>query len=214
MTNKGSNPPRLALWLLRHTSTVERYEALTGDIIERFLEGQSRRWLWRQVLVASTLGAVEAIRRRWYLFAYAISGTVAQCLLFSSVPGRGFMLPGWSGLPWPLSQFEAELGMPVIATSTGLLVLSMGLLIERSFRWASLIRTFVFSLVVITGGFYSVDLFPWLLRPVPGDPYHKALIVPVSAVVILLGLAYFVAAWLGCTPTEQSYDRESRTARP
>lgn len=210
MTNKRSNPPSLALWLLRHTSTGARNEALTGDLIERFREGQSRRWFWGQVLFASALGALEAIRRGWYFFAYAIAGTVAQYLLYSNDLARGLVLPGWSSLPWPLSQFGLELGVPIIATSMSLLMLSVGLLIERSFRWWYLLRTFIFSLVLITAGQYSIEFSPWLLRPVQGDQYHKALI----ALLALLASAYLVAAWLGCAPTKHSHNRERRTTVP
>jgi hypothetical protein len=46
MTIKKSNPPRFAIWLLRHAS--EDNDALTGDRIERFREGQTYMWFWRQ----------------------------------------------------------------------------------------------------------------------------------------------------------------------
>jgi hypothetical protein len=52
MSGKNFNLPRLATWLLRHARPVGDSDALTGDLIERFREGQTRGWFWRQVLIA------------------------------------------------------------------------------------------------------------------------------------------------------------------
>ena len=51
-------------------------------------------------------------------------------------------------------------------------ILGSGLAIERSFRWISLLRTVVINLALITLSHYSIDFFPWVLRPVP-DGQHR-----------------------------------------
>jgi hypothetical protein len=45
-------PPTLAVWLLRCLRYFEYNEALAGDLQEEFASGRSRRWYWRQTLMA------------------------------------------------------------------------------------------------------------------------------------------------------------------
>jgi hypothetical protein len=45
-------PPKLALWLLKHCGSPYHSESLAGDLIEQYREGRSRGWCWRQVTVA------------------------------------------------------------------------------------------------------------------------------------------------------------------
>ena len=57
MSSEKSNPPKQAIWFLRHGCPGDN-EALEGDLIERFREGQTRGWFWRQVLIAAFVGFV------------------------------------------------------------------------------------------------------------------------------------------------------------
>jgi len=70
-------------------------------------------------------------------------------------------------------------------------------MIQRSFRWICLLRTGAINLALITLGHYSIDFLPWLLRPVPGEPYHMFLIIPGIVQVALFFSTFLVAAWLG-----------------
>jgi hypothetical protein len=147
------------------------------------------------------------------LFCYAIAGTIAMGRFSYAYPLRHVAASlHWSDLPWPWSQLVFELSGPAIAASTSLAILAAGLVIARSFRWASLLRTWIINLTLIAIGHYSIDAFPWLLRPVPGDPYHKILIVPGAVQLLLLVSAFLVAAWLGCPMAEHVDTSEERTA--
>ena len=83
MSGKKSNPPRLAIWWLRHACPGSDNNALTGDLIERFHEGQSVGWLWRQVLSAFAVGVVCEIQRHWphFLLRDRRSGNAHDSLL-------------------------------------------------------------------------------------------------------------------------------------
>lgn len=215
MTDKKVNPPSSAVWLLRHTFPGYHNEALTGDLIEKFHEGQTRRWFWAQVFFASAVAALRAIRRRWSFFCYAVAGTIAQYIFeYTNALGQVSTLLRWNELPWPLSHFVFELSVPAIAALSSLSVLAGGLLIARSFRWAYLLRTCIVTLVLITMLHFSTDVFPWLLRPVPGNPYLKVFIIPRSIQVLLLASAYLVAAWLGCPLEEHARGSEGRSEGP
>ena len=196
MSNGKTNPPKRAIWFLRHACPGDN-EALAGDLIERFREGQTRRWFWRQVFIAFILSVLGEIRRHWPHFCYATVGTVVTWCFWDahalwSVPGQH-----WSDLPWPWSQLAFELSRPALLALAALSILAAGLAIEQSFRWVSLLRTAMINLTLITLGHYSIDFLPWLLRPVPGDPYHKFLIIPVVAQVVLSFSTFLLAAWLG-----------------
>jgi hypothetical protein len=67
MNNERSQPPALASWLLRRLCSTKDKEALTGDLYERFGEGQSEGWFWRQVVIAILIGAVRGFSFRFFL---------------------------------------------------------------------------------------------------------------------------------------------------
>jgi hypothetical protein len=199
MNDNKSDPPGLAIWWLLHAWPGRDNEALTGDLIERFHEGQTRGWFWRQVMIAFIVSGLREMRHHWPYFCYAIAGT-AGIWLFDDVPAVR-KVPGllhWNELPWPWSQLAAELSRPALFALATLAILAAGLLIERRFRWISLIRTGVLNLALIAFGHYSIDLFPWLLRPMPGDQNHKFLIIPFIAILGLSFSTFLVSAWLGC----------------
>jgi hypothetical protein len=197
MKPASTMPPSVALWLLRYICRGQSNEALAGDLIERFREGTNRSWFWRQVVIACAWTFFSEMRRRWPLFCYAVVGTVAACLTPIYAPTRVSIWLHWSDLPWPLSQFVFELSTPVILTLASLCVLATGLAVQRTFRPGYLCRTWMISLILIAIMHFSVDLFPWLLRPIPGDPYHKVLIVPETLQVISLLATFILAAWPG-----------------
>jgi hypothetical protein len=60
---------------LRRLCPKDRQEALTGDLFERFDEGQSDGWFWRQVLIAILVGVSSGLRLHWPQIAFAIAGT-------------------------------------------------------------------------------------------------------------------------------------------
>lgn len=90
------------------------------------------------------------------------------------------------------------MGVPAQLALAALPILAAGLAIERSFRWVSLFRAALINLTLITLSHYSIDFLPWLVRPVPGDPYHGFLIIPGIAQVVLSFSTFLFAAWLGC----------------
>jgi hypothetical protein len=183
MSDEKSNPPRRAIWFLQNACPGEN-EALTGDLIERFCEGQTRGWFWRQVLIAFALGILSEIRRHWPHFCYAIAGAAMPAFLWKAVRGAGFWLHWWT-LPWPWSQFVLELSPTALLAWAALPVLAAGLAVNRAFRWVSLLRTGVINLALITLGHYLHDVFPWLRGELQ---------------VLLFFSTFLVAAWLGCLP--------------
>jgi hypothetical protein len=152
-----------------------------------------------------------SIRRRWPLVCYAIAGAIAMGFSpYPFIPVSALL--HWSDLPWPLSQMVFELSGPAIVTLASVSVLGIGLATANSFHWTSLLRTWIINFALIAFGHYSLDMFPWLLRSVPGDPYSKVLIVPGAVQVMLLFSAFLVAAWLGCPMEDADKPEEPRLA--
>jgi hypothetical protein len=190
------------MWWLRHACPGSDKDALTGDLIERFHEGQTRGWFWRQVLIAFIVGVLGEIRRHWPYFGYAIGGFVLEGFFWNAhALGSVPKWLHWNELPWPWSQLASELSRPALLALAALPVLAAGLLIERSFRWVHLVRTAVITLALIAFGHFSFDIFPWLLRP---------LIIPVIVQMVLVFSAFLVAAWLGCVTPGHADEFESR----
>jgi hypothetical protein len=202
MSGKKSNPPRLAVWWLGHACPGSDNDALTGDLIEQFHEGKTRGWFWRQVLIAFVVGILGEMRLHWPHFCYAIAGSSAMVLSgLTAMPailrGAGFWFHWWT-LPWPFSQLVLELSPTALLALAALPVLAAGLAINRRFTPVSLLRTGVISMALITLGHFSVDLLPWLSRPVPGDPHSRFLIISGGVQVALYFSTFLTAAWLGC----------------
>jgi len=200
MNDERFNPPRLALLLLRYACRNSYQEALIGDLIEKFREGQTRAWFWRQTLAAVILNALGQLRSYWPHISYAATAVFLRCF-FSDAD---FLKPlpkwlHWSSLPWPWSQLAFELSRHSLLALAALFTLSLGLIIERAFRWDRVVWTGLISLGVLALGHFSVDVFPWLHRPVPNDMYHRNfLIIPGSIRVALSFCGFFLAALLGC----------------
>jgi len=186
MSGKKSNPPELAIWLLRRACPGSDNDALTGDLIERFREGQTRGWFWRQVFVAFIVSVLADIRRHWLHFLYAIVGTPVTLFFWDArAPGHVLDWLHWRGLPWPWDELASVLlGPPALLALASLSVLAAGLAIDRSFRWVSLIRTGVINLALITLLHYSIE--PWLLVGHPVGWWCTFF------------STFLVAAWLGC----------------
>ena len=196
-----SNPPRSAVWLLRHACPGNHNEALTGDLVEKFREGRSHGWFWQQVLIAIAVGVLGEVRRHWPHFSYAIAGTAMPAFLSTTVEGAPRFLHWWV-LPWPWSQFVLELSGFALLALAALPVLAAALVINGAFRWISLLRTGMINLALITLGHYLLgylDTFPWLSRPVAGNPHLRIIVIlPPPVMVLLFFSGFLVSAWLGC----------------
>jgi hypothetical protein len=166
MNGKESNPPRLAIWLMRHACPRSNNEALTGDLVERFREGRSYGWFWNQVLIAITVGVLTESRRHWPQVCYAITGTV--------------MFTAFLGIP------IFERNPHVLQVLAALPALAVALLMNCSFRWASLLRTGVISVALL-------EIPPILLAEVIGP--H---VIPAFFWFLLIFSTLLVSAWLGC----------------
>ena len=190
MNREQSRPPAFAAWLLRHVCPHENREELTGDLLERFAEGQSRGWFWSQVLLAILVGAARSVQAHWPQVCFAIAGTA---LLKLSSPGRSHLLGqvwwwGSLGLPWPLSgAFETSF-WPAVSLMTVQPILAVVLFLNRTFNWFSLIRTYLISFALsLAMNLASIaGVFGGLKTPQP-------LFWPLVNFVLLL-----ISAWVGC----------------
>lgn len=95
MRGKHSRPPALATWLLLHLCDKNQ-DALVGDLFERFDEGQSAGWFWRQVLIAISFGVFSELRTRWLggqsakIFLTVLMALNALVFFFGALLHAGF----------------------------------------------------------------------------------------------------------------------------
>jgi hypothetical protein len=200
---------------LQHACPGRDNDALTGDLIERFREGETRGWFWMQVSIVFAVSVVGEILRHWPYFCYALVGTLMTWFFSDARALR--QVPGWlhwNDLAWPWSQVVFELSRPALLALAASSVLAAGLLVERSFGWVSLLRTAAITLALLALGHYSIDLFPWLLRPVPGYSDRKQLVIPVEFVVVLIFSTFLLAAWLGCRSPHRDQSRREAANAP
>jgi hypothetical protein len=110
-----TQPPRIAAWLLKRFASGPKRESLIGDLLERYRNGRSRAWFWRQVLSATMTAVVTDIRDHKLLDARAL-------------------VIGW-GLLWCCARFVTPLENPIasaVSVHTGNWLLTNG---HDSLRW-------------------------------------------------------------------------------
>jgi hypothetical protein len=81
--------PRVAVWCLTHLVYGERGSAILGDLLERFEQGESRSWFWRQTLATVAYGFRQAVRDHGAPFAGAVVLTVV--LYFAGEAGNSWI---------------------------------------------------------------------------------------------------------------------------
>jgi hypothetical protein len=82
---RSTRPPTIATWLLRHFGYGRNNDAIIGDLTERYRQGRSRRWYWRQVLVAM-------ISQRWYEMHRVFGGYMRRTIAFVSAVFVGLFI--------------------------------------------------------------------------------------------------------------------------
>jgi hypothetical protein len=149
MKTEGSHPPALALWFLRRLYPKRNREAITGDLLERFGEGRSGGWFWRQVLVAILVGASSQLRLRATEVSIAAAGTA----LIWCVPwGRIFPIAAMTrsmnwGARWRW--------LIVIEIVTAGMVLPLFAVLFRRWRilgWTNLLQVFFICTMLFAAG--------------------------------------------------------------
>jgi len=56
-----NQPPKVAKWLLRHFGSSPNIEAIVGDLDERYSQGRSYLWYWREALQAIVTGFCQEV---------------------------------------------------------------------------------------------------------------------------------------------------------
>src|SRR5215471_2020337 len=199
MNGERSRPPALAAWLLRHMCRNEVHASLAGDLLERFDEGASGGWFWRQVLTIVLIRASNGLRVHWPQILFSIAGGVILLFwgwrLLIGVLGetRIARIRDWGlGLGSPMSVVY-DLGIrSLLAALTIQPILAVLLVLDRAFRWRSLLRTLLISVPLIAA---NVAAFQWWASP------------GMASVVLFLALilcTLLVSAWVGCQPAPGS----------
>lgn len=196
MSGEGARPARLAIWLLRHACPGSDHEALTGDLLEQCLERRSPLWIWRQVFLAIAVNVLVQMRRYWPHILYAVVGAEMRWLLGEAVLTPLDIVPWWT-LPWPWSMVVFKLIPDFVYVLAALPVLGLGLAIQGTFRWRSLLWTGALSMGLVAIGVQSI-VFPALFQPVSADRLiYTTRILPIF--MLVLGYSgHFFSAWLGC----------------
>jgi hypothetical protein len=178
MTENGNEPPRLAMWLLKHACPGRDREALTGDVVERFCEGRSPTWVWKQALVAIAIGVPTQMRRNWPLISYALAGAAMAFAAPDNFYLRAQAAAHWWILPFLLSVFAFLASPAALLAAAASPILVAALLFNGAFRGRGMfrmclftVRSWLLSLVLITAGPFLVFLpNPNPLNVMPAGP--------------------------------------------
>src|ERR1044071_9632372 len=65
-------PSHIAAWLLRTLGSSPNGETIIGDLDERYRNGRSRSWYWRQVIIAIFSSTLAEVRSHKFLAARAV----------------------------------------------------------------------------------------------------------------------------------------------
>ena len=192
----ASQPPRLASWLFHHLASSPQRESLAGDLIERYHQGQSATWYWRQVLAAILAGVIRDIREGTPMDLHIkkvwLPGA-ASCLLFFGFYWILLLLP------FDKNRFQfislPYLVLPLVGALGAYLSRRMkGSVVERIVAALFLVFTFValFAVRIVYGLFLE------------GKPYTLAHFLSGLSVTLVFviggGLLLLLGAWPFCRP--------------
>ena len=193
----ASQPPRLASWLLHHLASSPQRDALAGDLIERYHQGQSATWYWRQVLAAILAGVIRDIREGTPMDLHIkkvwLPGA-ASCLLFFGFYWILILLPfdknrfQFISIPYLVLPFVGALGAYLSRRMKGSVV-------ERILAAWFLVFTFValFAVRIVYGLFF--EGVPYTL-----SHFLAGLSVTLVFIVVVGGLLLVLGAWPFCRP--------------
>ena len=194
MNQPKPEPPSSALWLLHRFLPTERREALLGDLLEKFHQGRSSCWLWREVLIAVALSFGTTLRMHRAEVAFTILGTTLHAMWWTSRWWRmAWQSPmmqslyAW-GLGWP---FPLSSAYDILFHSIVRLVLLLPLVAvfsssQGGWRGARVLRAIGIGLALLTPG----EVLVLLSR---GSVYISMF------ESILFFLALLLSIWTSCT---------------
>ena len=189
----ASQPPRLASWLLHHLASSPQRESLAGDLIERYHQGRSATWYWRQVLAAILAGVIRDIRDMDLHIKKVWLPGAASCLLFFGFYWILILLPfdknrfQFISIPYLVLPFVGALGAYLSRRMKGSVV-------ERILAAWFLVFTFValFAVRIVYGLFFE------------GKPYTLPHFLSGLSVILVFigvgGLLLLLGAWPFCRP--------------
>ena len=190
----GSQPPRLARWLLHHLASGPQRESLAGDLIERYRQGQSATWYWRQVLAAILAGVIRDIRDMDLHIKKVWLPGAASCLLFFGFYWILILLPfdknrfQFISIPYLVLPFVGALGAYLSRRMKGSVA-------ERILAALFLVFTFValFAVRIVYGLFFEG-------KPYPLPHFLSGLAVTLVFIFGVGGLLLVLGAWPFCRP--------------
>jgi hypothetical protein len=201
MNREGSQPPAMATWLLQQLCPKENQEELTGDLFERFSEGRSDAWFWRQVLIAIAIGLSKRFRAHWAHVAFSIAATTLLWYSWREIIRSPAIERLWAwgiSLPWPLSSvydfsFKAALAAAMVQP-----ILAAFLLLDRAFSWVGMLKSFLVSFPLLA----AIQAAPFFVGPL----HLPAPITLFLFRALIPGIALLISAWVGCRLPRGSRD--------
>jgi len=106
------HPPELARWLLNRLGCSPNNEGIIGDLDERYRQGRSRVWYWRQALAAIVSGfvtlihnnrrlAIRALAIGWGLIFLSTQALPLELRMLRGHPaGTGLLPASWTKVEW------------------------------------------------------------------------------------------------------------------
>jgi hypothetical protein len=160
MTGRRREPPTLAIRLLHFCVSFHRREALLGDLLEKFDQGRSSRWFWREVFIAILLSIGASLRPQPGEILFAVIGTILVQLWRRTSWWRMIWesstvqsLCGWGvGWPFPLSVICNLCCMGAIFTGQVLVLLAVFWSAKNAWRWATVRNAVITSFLILTVG--------------------------------------------------------------
>ncbi len=168
MNQPRPKPPTFALWLLQRFLAAERHETLVGDLLEKYHQGRSSRWFWREVLIAIVFSLGATLRIRRAEVAFAVIGAVLQGIwwttLWWKIVRRSHIIQSlyeW-GVDWPFPLCSAYdvLFHSLLQLAILLPLMAVFFSFKGGWRGARFLRTIEIGLALLTPGDLLVLLFP------------------------------------------------------
>jgi hypothetical protein len=114
------HPPFLPTWLLNQLGCSPDTEAVLGDLAERYRQGETWVWYWKQTLIAIVISACEDIRGRKLLalrtvLVAALIGACIEVLVSRHLESVTYLVPQkWWNVTVFRTGFELLVSLTVV----------------------------------------------------------------------------------------------------
>jgi hypothetical protein len=209
----NTQPPRIATWLLRHFGSSPNNDVVIGDLNERYQQGRSRLWYWRQAVAAIVVSFFTEVwsHKLLTIWAMYIGWGIFWISRYGLILTRELLLGSRYWTSWPI--WMSMTGQTIETVISGIVAGWFVALLSRESRKA-MVLAYALSLEAIP---FCLEAIPFCLavqqQLVDGEPvYAIRFFTGVFPIFTLTAMGAIFGGGIFAAPKKDDSSGRNRTA--